>query len=368
MNFYWRPPSDELQSQWKGVRDLASTIMQKTAGTSLLCLPWDVTPVEISHPTAYAGRVLITAVANRVQIPSVITSTPSGSASGPPARLWLFDCQIFEVASISGNIGPLRVEIAIGPHAVSSNPMPFISDSYKFPADEENETKLGTLKIYMPPLEESWDLFLYVQANIATNVLGIGQAADVQRAAYARMPLRQAQMMQQKPFWTSLLALDTNMEAFRLLMACRIGEESQLASQNQFKMDYKVRDYMFRAFVYEAVNLPCPDSGEYFPSALVRVELGGKTFLTRFVKSNINPSYYEAFEDKVSLQEDLSLAPEINIDIFHKASGFFATDEHIGHTTFLLADTPQSWESYPRWLTLKHPQEKSDAVGHSFNS
>eukprot|EP01053_Blabericola_migrator_P009019 Blabericola_migrator_1__9018@NODE_47_length_16538_cov_123_101147_g43_i0_p5_GENE_NODE_47_length_16538_cov_123_101147_g43_i0NODE_47_length_16538_cov_123_101147_g43_i0_p5_ORF_typecomplete_len523_score81_60C2/PF00168_30/2_8e06C2/PF00168_30/3_3e07DUF2847/PF11009_8/2DUF2847/PF11009_8/1_9e02_NODE_47_length_16538_cov_123_101147_g43_i054827050 len=360
INFYWRPPNDELQGEWQGVRNMAANLISRSTGASLLCLPWDTTPQEVSHPTQYAGRVLVSLVANRVQIPAVISSAPSGSATAPPTQLWLLDCQVLELASIQGNIGPLKVELVVGPHSVISNPLPFMGGAYKFPPDETDEGKLETLKIYLPTMSPPWDLFFYVRGMVSTNMLGIGQNTDMKRAAYARMPLRELQTAESKPFWTSMLSMDTDTESFRLLLACRFGEEAKLAGAEAFKMEYKVKDYVFRAFVYEASNLQCPDSADVFPTAYVRVEIGGKTMSTRSIKCNVSPAFYEAFEERVSLHEDLALAPEINIDVFHQGSGFFATDEHIGHATFLIKEVPKIWETFPRWLNLTPLQQKNE--------
>lgn len=65
------------------------------------------------------------------------------------------------------------------------------------------------------------------------------------------------------------------------------------------------------------MNLPCPEgSVNQYPNPYVKVELGGRVFMTTHVSQNLHPIYYQSFESAVDLTEDLSVAPEISVRKF----------------------------------------------------
>lgn len=107
INFYYREPRIQLQSDFSSLYQAAASSLFGTSTS--VCLPWDETPFELIEPTSYAGRLLISILAKRTDVPAPLAMAPSGSCVSPAITVAKIKANIHELSSIIGHVGPIRV-------------------------------------------------------------------------------------------------------------------------------------------------------------------------------------------------------------------------------------------------------------------
>jgi Ca2+-dependent lipid-binding protein len=66
--------------------------------------------------------------------------------------------------------------------------------------------------------------------------------------------------------------------------------------------------------IYEAINIPCIVDNE-LPSPYIKINVAESYARTHCIKNSVWPVWYEAFEIKVFLPINLSLAPDIRVSV-----------------------------------------------------
>lgn len=329
LNFYYRCPPTGL------IGNLESWFT-KTPGAGF------------SEPTSFAGRVLVSANVQKIQIVSAPSARPSPVVPEPPITEYTMFADIYEVTSTIGSVGRIQVELAMGTHTQRTPFIHYVNDAY---VCDEQIGRLAAAKLYLPPLNQACDIFLYI-VGAATETTLFG-TAGVDRVAFARMPLRDHLGFESKPWWCILRNMTTGYEAFSVLMTLHCGPSAQAPAERQPRLTYSLKSYLFRSMIYEGVNMPCFSESE-LPNASVRVELAGRSSTTRAVENNLNPAWYEAFEIEVSLPDNLTLAPDVNVEVVSSTNSSFSSGTvTLGHFTFPISRIPVLWDVYPEWQDLR---------------
>ena len=125
------------------------------------------------------------------------------------------------------------------------------------------------------------------------------------------------------PKWFDLNSLvDIGTKGGRLLMSLNVfpapvgqqKSEGQGAKNRPDYQDLELRKYVFRCYIFQAVNVPMSDAGGT-TDPCVRVTLSGNSALTKVRRMNLHPVYNESLQLAVSLPAQRDLRPDIVFEI-----------------------------------------------------
>ncbi|PFH33895.1 ferlin family protein [Besnoitia besnoiti] len=351
-NFYWRPPTEGLLG---AVTDM-------------------MTSADLRQPIEYGGRILLSASAAKVQTPLPMGVRPARATPEPPTQECVWWIDLYEMTSATGYTSQLRVEIAFGPHTVRTAPLDANAmGTYVI----DNETgRMPEQKIFSPVDElQVWDVTMYVCSPPATTVAaGIADVsswftgwggtpapaagasstapAEWTRLAWVRIPYDTKQFQNGKPQWHTLRSLDgTSTEMFSILMGMEMFPTKAGKTRSE-RLEYRLARYYFRALIYEGLHLPAVGY-DVFPDPYIRVELGSKMLRTTTIRQTLNPSYYEAYEIETRLPENITLAPDINVDVVSESNSILSSDVVLGSVQYPIQKVPKEWKKAPVWLPLQ---------------
>ncbi|EZG68163.1 putative C2 domain protein [Gregarina niphandrodes] len=451
IDYYWNQPTSELESQWMNMTTMATDAFQAVTMTQdSVCSNYDETPPQLVSPNSYVGRLLIQIAVRNVHKPSKVLTSSCGMAPLPETHSYELHGQIFEIASTVGNVGPLKVELAVGPIKSFSGLVSHTSEEgYRF-RSEAGEGHLDPLHLMVTDMKDAWLAFIYLHSSTPSNLLeefvsnaagaimptpllggllgapgaaagaglldsaanlfgggGSGGATELQRIAYTYLTLQQITGYGSKPVWIPLKTLGTETSAFKILARFVLADtkaaeipsglppssvagsipsgtgpvRSAVPSAAPVYIDkaYNARKYIFRCFLYELANLKCTSSGQ-LPSPYVKIELGSDSWITREIIHSCNPQFYQSYENVVKLPDDITLANDISISVYNKASvrtshsalplnlqatgilGSGYSDELVGSTTFSISKVPKAWAEAPVWLSLSLEGEPAGRI------
>ncbi|RQX72316.1 ferlin family protein, partial [Toxoplasma gondii CAST] len=328
-NFYWRPPAEGLLG--------AVTDMMASA--------------ELREPIAYGGRILLSASAAKVQTPLPLGVRSARPIPDPATQECVWWLDLYEMTSATGYTSELRIEIAFGPHVIKTASLE--ANALGTYVIGDNLGRLPEMKIFAPVDEvQVWDVMMYVCSPPATTVAaGIadisnwfsgwgGSPTATQntpepaetpwtRLAWVRIPYDSRQFQNGKPQWYSLRSLDgSGTDMFSVLLGMEMFP-TKAGKQRAPRLEYKLARFYFRALIYEGLHLPAVGY-DVFPDPYIQVELASKTLRTSTIRQTLNPSYYEAYEIEIRLPENISLAPDINVEVISESNSLLSSDVVLG--------------------------------------
>ncbi|KFH02456.1 ferlin family protein, partial [Toxoplasma gondii VAND] len=350
-NFYWRPPAEGLLG--------AVTDMMASA--------------ELREPIAYGGRILLSASAAKVQTPLPLGVRSARPIPDPATQECVWWLDLYEMTSATGYTSELRIEIAFGPHVIKTASLE--ANALGTYVIGDNLGRLPEMKIFAPVDEvQVWDVMMYVCSPPATTVAaGIadisnwfsgwgGSPTATQntpepaetpwtRLAWVRIPYDSRQFQNGKPQWYSLRSLDgSGTDMFSVLLGMEMFP-TKAGKQRAPRLEYKLARFYFRALIYEGLHLPAVGY-DVFPDPYIQVELASKTLRTSTIRQTLNPSYYEAYEIEIRLPENISLAPDINVEVISESNSLLSSDVVLGSVQYPIQKVPKEWTKAPVWLQL----------------
>eukprot|EP00923_Selenidium_pygospionis_P045367 GHVN01078366.1.p1 GENE.GHVN01078366.1~~GHVN01078366.1.p1 ORF type:complete len:1136 (+),score=118.27 GHVN01078366.1:709-4116(+) len=331
INFYWRP---------------------KAAG--IVGAVMDLMNASAREPTDFAGRLLVSAQTQKVQTPSpkgLRSSNPLGEPKVVETVFWI---DLYEVKSMKGNVGDLQVQFALGPHAL---PTPFLKWHEGTYSIQEDAGRLREVSCFIPvDAKQCYDLFIYVSTVVQGGGGYFAGAADsIQRVAFTRMSLRKVRGFDSPPKWYALRAHDgSGGQPFSVLATIFCGCPSDSPGIRPPRLQYEVQRCLFRAMIYEGVNISSLETG-VLPSPYVTIELNGQTMESRAIRQTITPMWYEAYELEVSLPMNLRLAPDVSVELFTESQSLMGGKYSLGQFFYPTTKIPKKWEGHPEWFELVSP-------------
>ncbi|GBE60677.1 C2 domain-containing protein [Babesia ovata] len=295
--------------------------------------------------TDYGGRVLISASATQVQVPPVVGIKPFKQISTPPTQKRIVWIDLYEVVPLTDSPVPIEVVVCLGPYSVRTAVLKLSSNgTYKV---DDTVGRLAPMEPLVSGGNDSdfWDFFVYINDRSEWGI------SEQPRVAWKRISYDHIRRSQGKPMWFLMPSVaDPRVDAFNLLMSFEvIGDE---AENRPRRFEYTLSKYVFRAMIYEALNLPCLDMSS-FPNTFVEIELGGFHVRTQVAQGTLCPSFYEATELEILLPSNLVLAPDVSINIYAEPTSMFASRELLCNGHFSLMKVPKEWRKAPQWVQLK---------------
>ncbi|GFE54857.1 C2 domain-containing protein [Babesia ovis] len=316
------------------------------ASSDLLSLVKNYVVGSSESLTDYGGRVLLSASTNQVQTPPIKGIKPYKQSEAPVTQKKIVWVDLYEVVPLNDNPAMIDVVVCLGPYSVRTSELKL----NKHGTYQVNHT-VGRMAQMEPVVSctsdsEFWDFFVYVNDRSDWNV------TEPRRVAWKRISYEGIRRSHGKPMWVLMTsASDHRTNSFNVLISFEVYSEGEVEARPQ-RLEYNLVKYMFRAMIYEALNLPCIDVAN-FPNTFVEVELGGYHVRTHVAPRTLCPSYYEAAELEICLPSNLVLAPDVAINIYSEPTSMFSSQELLCSSTFSLTKIPREWRKAPQWVQLK---------------
>ncbi|KAF7458424.1 putative C2 domain-containing protein [Cryptosporidium felis] len=339
VNLYWTQPP------YGGAVDLFSS--SNSSVTSIV-------------PSEYAGRLLISASSQKTQACTVKSIQTVPLLNEPPMTRYLLWIDIYEVSSRPAFDGEIIIEFCIGPHSSTTISMPQSGESIIF---DEQTGRIDETYFYLSDGQDPWDLFIYSQTGSGAT---FWSSATFSRTSFVRVSLTDVSTDPNGgPNWYTLKPIYDSKAGYSFnVLASVVILPANTASERPERLVYSLQNYYFRSFIYEGMNLK--GVGSVLPNPYAKISIGDQTIQSRSIESSFVPQWYEAYEVQISLPSNLSLGPDILIEIFSQSHGYLSSDSRIGFTSYKLNKVPKVWKSPPVWLYLrssdtKNPQEDTNA-------
>uniref|UniRef100_A0A0G4I016 C2 domain-containing protein n=1 Tax=Chromera velia CCMP2878 TaxID=1169474 RepID=A0A0G4I016_9ALVE len=207
-NFYYDP--DTLGKKTKGDGYLDTALSPFFFGSS------EETPSSLE--SSYAGRLMISAYAQKISNPTQLVSPCSPSAD-PPTLEYLLWWDVYEIAEGAtqeakqggmavSNLVDTEVEVCLGPHSYRCGGGEVVPDAAAIVFDAKGG-RLPVQRLFLPSRRDmGWDLVVYVVAGKKGGFTG--GAAEKQRIFFARIPFSRLLSSQYLPSRISLTAVATS--------------------------------------------------------------------------------------------------------------------------------------------------------------
>uniref|UniRef100_A0A7S4T5M2 C2 domain-containing protein n=1 Tax=Alexandrium monilatum TaxID=311494 RepID=A0A7S4T5M2_9DINO len=174
------------------------------------------------------------------------------------------------------------------------------------------------------------------------------------RHMYLRIPLARALHWDSKPRWYEMRPVSPE-GGFRtagfILMSINVGPE-QAAPKRPRRERVQLNSYTFRAYVYQAVNLPVKDK-EGTSDPFVSVFFGPAALHTEIVGGTLNPSWNQVLEATVEVPENEALRPDIHLFVRDMDDEGAQAMAMARCSTREAGSLPPTWQGPPRWLKLE---------------
>ena len=288
----------------------------------------------------YAGRLLISVRMERAEKPSLVVSpsTPVSEPATIPCVLW---ADVYEVC-FEGSDAPDDARLLL---SVSSRDVEFARPTRRRGGAfiwEGDAGRLPELDLEIPALHMCSDIIcsVVVQRN------GWLQTTT-QRHMFCRIPgvevfNWEARRTQTRWFEMRLVEGGDCFTAGVVLMSLTTGPRGRKRPPREA---LKMRRYLFRAILHQAVNLPCADD-EGTSDPFVLVMFGSLTLRTTVVPQSTHASWHEALEAEVELPE--LVLPDVVIVIVDEDEKDMRPLAQARYT----AGLPSRWTGPPRWLDM----------------
>ncbi|EEA05687.1 C2 domain-containing protein [Cryptosporidium muris RN66] len=326
VNLYWtQPPSG-------GAAELFAS--SNTSVTSLV-------------PSSYAGRLLISAIAQKCQKCNIKSIQSAPLVNEPPMTRYILWIDVYEVTCRPDYQGEVILEFCIGPQTVASPSMPMYREPLIF---DSQSGRLDETYFYLSDGQDPWDLFIYA---ITGSGEGLWTSAKYSKLSFTRIALENiSREVAGNPTWYSLKSIyDSNNGYIFNVLADITIVAANTASDRPERLEYSLNHFFFRSFIYEGMNLPGISS--ILPNPYVKISIGDQSIQTRTIETTYVPQWYEAYETKVSLPKNLSLASDILIEVYHQNLSYIGYEQRLGYTTYKLTEVPKVWKTLPVWLKLR---------------
>eukprot|EP00931_Biecheleriopsis_adriatica_P056902 TRINITY_DN33749_c0_g1_i3.p1 TRINITY_DN33749_c0_g1~~TRINITY_DN33749_c0_g1_i3.p1 ORF type:complete len:1032 (+),score=214.29 TRINITY_DN33749_c0_g1_i3:352-3096(+) len=138
-----------------------------------------------------------------------------------------------------------------------------------------------------------------------------------------------------------------------ILLSINLGKADAAPPRRPKRQQIVFRNYMFRACIYQAVNLPAKDE-EGTSDPVLAINFGAATMRTRgLISQCINPSWNEILEVGVQLPETQTLRPDVLITLLDSDEGTFEPLVQLRYKTGEGNALPRKWRGSPRWFQLQ---------------
>eukprot|EP00928_Gymnodinium_smaydae_P071948 TRINITY_DN55405_c0_g1_i1.p1 TRINITY_DN55405_c0_g1~~TRINITY_DN55405_c0_g1_i1.p1 ORF type:complete len:1356 (-),score=179.29 TRINITY_DN55405_c0_g1_i1:30-4097(-) len=249
-------------------------------------------------------------------------------------------------------------------------------DFYEIAMDTGDENKLDVKVLFPPFVDEielvspyrvqgsttfTWDGMAGRLDPVPVQIPEISQCADVfislfladQKYGYIRVPAEDILNAEHVPKWHEIFAVEAGEFASNVgVMLCSISlHPLDLGRTVPPRMTIELEEYVFRAMIYQVVNLPVADDiGK--SDAFAVIFFGPVLLQTPIYSDALSPSWYLCLEKTVHMPKLETMRPNITVIVLDKdvsgiealAAATYETQEH--------GNLPVVWDKPPIWLEL----------------
>lgn len=304
---------------------------------------------EDADPSAYAGRLLVSACIQRVEMPEL--SVGAGPVMRPPPVakhvLWadFYEVCFDSVEQPQEAFACVSMEPFLG--EVKSKAPERHEFAFAWP---EDTGRIAQEMLMLPELSMCSDIIVDVYARFS----GWLTSSNCTRHMYFRIPLANAMNWDAKPRWYEMrhVAAHAGLKtAGFILMSLNVGPQGS-APKRPRREQVRMKSYTFRSYIYQAANLPIKDI-EGTSDPFVVVLFGSAELRTEIVGSTLNPSWFQVLEATVEVPENQALRPDIHLIVADHDDDRAQPMVRARYSTREAGSLPSSWRGAPQWLSLE---------------
>ncbi|XP_053992094.1 uncharacterized protein LOC128883599 isoform X2 [Hylaeus volcanicus] len=269
-------------------------------------------------------------------------SRPCDSVIGPLPIEYIVFFEIYAISPLLETFTQVSVQLCVGIYSQTSSLIDYRDGIY---IRNPSTGSFTTMHLLLPPIDKTFVFFIYILTLASGKTLWIPE--NLTRIAFARLSLAEFIGFYNSPRWITLQSVADMVNTFTLLISLQIGLASNLPKERPFREEMSHERFLLRVMIYEAINIPCIVDEE-LPSVYIKIHVGESYVKTQCIEQTIWPVWYEAFEMKLFLPVNLSLAPDIRIEVFS------ATPRHtkLGSFTQQILGLPKVWTDPPVWCDI----------------
>eukprot|EP00929_Paragymnodinium_shiwhaense_P027034 TRINITY_DN15962_c0_g1_i1.p1 TRINITY_DN15962_c0_g1~~TRINITY_DN15962_c0_g1_i1.p1 ORF type:complete len:1367 (-),score=384.67 TRINITY_DN15962_c0_g1_i1:67-4167(-) len=299
----------------------------------------------------YSGRLLLGACVTRVEVPILHVGELTRQDPPPVNTQSTLRVDFFEVCF--DDVEDLKLEQCI----VRVSLPPMVQELESVESEKHGEAtfvwdhdsgRLQEETFPMPPPDQAADLLLTVWL-LSPGLWGVKQ----ERHMFCRVPVADIYETEYEPKWLEMELVKKNEDSLKnggyLLCALNINPTMSMPERPKRETIF-YRKFLFRALLYQAVNLPAADPSGTSDTFVV-VYFGSATLRSSVYSGSLNPTWNQILEAEVELPYNDTLRPSIKLYVLDM------DDEDCDPLAMLRVDTedpialPRKNNS-PKWLDL----------------